>query len=222
MKKTNVILGLILLLVIGALLFGYFSKSDAEKNWKQKDKEQQLQVYFDLTKESILLEEELGETPYITMLRSFKGNKITSGMTKTEALENAAQLIVREEALMWYAKQNHINVTDAEVAKYMKNNVIDQVRNAEGFDRMEEACNKAGMTFEDSIWAYKSSYRSEYIMSQIGDGFSEEMMTDIIADFRESRDFDKVFRIIQNCKNLIESGETDIDALRRADIYFDR
>lgn len=219
MKKVNIILGLALALVIGLLLFSYFSKGDAEKDWAQKTDEQQMQVYFDLTRESILLEEKLGETPYITMLRSFKGNQITSGMTETQALDNAAELIVNEQALIWYAKNNGIEVSDKAVAEYIKTNVIEQVREAEGFDKMEEACNKAGMTFEDSIWAYESSYKSAYIMSQIED-WDDSRMEEIAEAYKASSTYEKEVKIIQNCKNLIEAGETEIDALRRSGIYF--
>lgn len=220
MKKVNIILGLVLALVLGLLLYSYYDKRDAEKDWESQTREQQLQVYFDLTRESILLQEKLGKTPYITMLRSVKGNMITSGMTKEQALENAGELIVAEQALIWYAEEHDIHATDKDVANYIKTYVIEEVKNAEGFDQMEEACHKAGMTFEDSIWAYESSYKSAYIASQI-ENYDEGLMAEITEQYKASDAYRQEAEIIENCRALIAAGETDNDVLRRSGIYFE-
>lgn len=211
----------------GVLLLSSCGKSDEEteaekrqQEWEEQTDEQRLSVYFDLTKESLILKDKLGDTPYITMLRSVRGNMITSGMTKAQALENAEALIVSERALIWYAEENNIKVTDVEVAGYIKNNVINQVREDEAFDKMEEACNKAGITFEDSIWAYEDSYRSAYIISEIPD-FNEKLNAEIIEKFKDSSEYVDIAKIIENCKELIDAGETDIDVLKQEDIYFD-
>lgn len=192
-----------------------------EKEWEQSTENHKLDTYFSLIKESLLLEEELGkDTPYISMLRTTKGNTITGGMSKADAVEEAEYWIILEQAVFWYAEKNGILPTDKEIAEYLNNTIIAEAKEDEGFAQMEKMCNENNLTFADTVWAYENSYRWQYIMEKVSPEYKPELLDGIIADYKETSDYEEVLAIVKNCSNLITAGETEIEVLRKSDIFF--
>lgn len=216
LTKMMLISALVAALMIAAVGCG----NSQEKEWKKSTDEQKLDTYFALIKESMLLEEDLGRnTPYIAMLRSSKGNVISAGMSKADALADAEYWIVLEQAVFWYADKHDISADDREVAEYI-NSHIEKAKQEQGFDQMEEACRKNNLTYSDTVWAYRNSYKWQYIMEKVSEEYKPELLESIIKDYKKTGEYKALLPVLKNCSALIEADETDIKTLKKADIYY--
>ncbi len=196
----------------------------AQQNWSQSSGAQQLEIYCALIKEYMLLIEDLGEdTPYPAMKRSVKGNMMSGGMTQQEALDNAEELLIEEQAVFWCAEQDGCMVTDKEAKIYIKENVLDQLKETEEYARVNAACQKEGITYDDTVWAYEDSYKVDCIASNAGVGSYEELeqfKADAVERFRDSGEYDRYQAVLDVCRSLIEQNVTDRETLKAADIYY--
>ena len=207
-------------------------KSDEEKaakqaqaNWEQATNEQRLSIYCALIKEYMLLIEDLGEdTPYPAMKRSVKGSMMSAGLTQTEAIEQAEEYLITEQAVFWYAEQEGIIVTDDEVKKYIQNNIISKVAEEKDYDTVSKACQEEGISFEDTIWAYESSYKVDLIGEKSGIKSYEEMekyKTEAAEEFKSSDDYVTYKSVLDNCAQLLQDNVTDKETLKKAEIYYE-
>ncbi|MBR5315672.1 MAG: hypothetical protein IKU44_02680 [Firmicutes bacterium] len=224
-QKKSFVLLLILMLAVSCC----GCKTDAEKeadrakkNWAQTTNEDKMSIYCALIKEYMLLTDALGEnTPYPAMKRSVKGSMMSSGLTMDEALENAKQVIIQEQAIFWYGEKVGIVAGDEEVANFIKNNVLVELKASETYEAVDEACNKEGITFEDTIWAYESSYKMQYILKEAGVKSEDEIafVNDLVEDYGETEAYALLMTVLDTCGEFIKVGETDKDVLKSADIY---
>ena len=207
-------------------------KSDAEKaaaqaqaNWNQAGSEQRMSIYCALIKEYMLLVEELGtETPYPSMKRSVKGSMMSSGLTQEEAIEQAEEYLVEEQAVFWRAELDDIIVTDDEVKRYIQENIISKVSSEADYDMVSKACEQEGITFEDTIWAYENSYKMDLIGEKAGIENYDEMETykeESVERFKASDAYGAYKAVLDNCAELIRDNVTDKETLREADIYYE-
>lgn len=221
---------LIAVVLIGLLLISCTAcKSEAEKeadqakeNWEQTTNEGRMSIYCALIKEYMLLVEDFGEnTPYPAMKRSVKGNMMSGGMTQEEAIANAKEVIVKEQAIFWYGEQAGISATDEEVAAYIQENVLAEIQASDDYETVDAACAKEGITFEDTVWAYEDSYKMQYILIQSGVESDKEVafVEDIIEDYRETDEYAALAEVLENCGQLIAAGVTDKDTIRDSAIY---
>ncbi len=197
----------------------------AQANWAQANNEQRMSVYCALIKEYLLLTEDLGKnTPYPAMKRSVKGSMISSGLTQTEALEQAAEYLIEEEAVFWRAAQDNILPGDAEVKQYIQENIISKVAQEENYDAVSKACAKEGITFEDTIWAYENSYKVDLIGEKAGLKSYDELekyKTESVEQFKASAAYGAYKQVLDCCSQLIRDNVTDKETLKAADIYYD-
>lgn len=220
---------LLLLFVLAFCSVG--CKSDAEKeaeqakeNWEQSSSETKMGIYCALIKESMLLTEQLGEdTPYPAMKRSVKGSMMSSGMTQAEALDYAEEQLIAEQAVFWRAEKEGISATDTEVEAYIKENVIDQLKAAEEYESVDEMCAEEGITFEDTVWAYKNTYKMEYIAKQSDvedyEGF-QTYTEESVKEYKQSDAYQAFQSVLDTCRKLIEEDVTDKEILKSSDIYY--
>lgn len=207
-------------------------KSDEEKaakqakaNWEQASNEQRMSIYCALIKEYMLLTEDLGEnTPYPAMKRSVKGSMMSSGLTQAEAISQAEEYLVEEQAVFWRAQQDGIEVSEKQVKAYIQENIIAQVAKEEDYDVVSAACAKEGITFEDTIWAYQSSYKVDLIGEKADIKSYEEMegyKAESVERFKASDAYVAYKVVLDNCAQLIQDNVTDKEALKEADIYYE-
>lgn len=197
----------------------------AQANWEQATNEQRLSIYCALIKEYMLLAEDLGEeTPYPAMKRSVKGSMMSAGLTQTEAIEQAEEYLITEQAVFWYAERNGIIVTDDELKKYIQNNIISKVAEEKDYDTVSKACQEEGISFEDTIWAYENSYKVDLIGEKSSIKSYEEMekyKTEATEQFKSSDDYVTYKSVLDNCAQLIRDNVTDKETLKKAEIYYE-
>ncbi|MBR4020133.1 MAG: hypothetical protein IKI99_02370 [Firmicutes bacterium] len=197
----------------------------AQANWNQASNEQRMSIYCALIKEYMLLVEDLGpETPYPSMKRSVKGSMMSSGLTQSEAIVQAEEYLTIEQAVFWRAEQDGITITDKEVKKYIQDNIISKVAQEEDYDVVSKACEKEGITFEDTIWAYEDSYKADLIGEKAGVKSYEEMeryKAEAVEQFKASDDYAACKVVLDNCARLIRDNITDKETLKAAEIYYE-
>lgn len=197
----------------------------AQANWNQASNEQRMSIYCALIKEYLLLVDDLGEdSPYPAMKRSVKGSVMSSGMTQKEAIHQAKEYLIEEQAVFWRAEQDGIQVTDEEVESYIQENIISKVEQEEDYDVVSKACQQEGITFEDTIWAYKSSYKVDLIGEKAGIENYDDMEAykeEAIKQFEVSSEYDMYMTVLDNCSQLIYENVTDKETLKAADIYYE-
>ena len=227
MKKKYFALFLVFLLFFS--LSGCKSQEEkqaeqAKKNWEQTSYEEKMGIYCALIKEYMLLVEDFGEdTPYPAMRRSVKGSMMSNGMTLEEALAQAEQVLLEEQAVFWYADQENIQVSAEAVKDYIEENVLKELKASETYEQVDGFCQEEGITFEDTIWAYENSYKMECIAKAAGveDAESYAAFKEAAVDAYKSSDAYMEFqRVVENCRSLIEEDITDKDAICKADIYW--
>lgn len=201
------------------------SAAQAQANWNQASHAQRMRIYCALIKEYMLLSDDLGEnTPYPAMKRSVKGEMMSSGLTQEEAITQAQTYLVEEQAVFWRATQEGIMVTDEEVKKYIQQNVISQIAQDENYSAVSKACEKEGITFEDTIWAYQSSYKVEAIGKKAGIKNYDAMETykdEAVEQFKASEAYVSYKKVLDVCAQLIRENVTDKESLKAADIYYE-
>lgn len=225
--KRGLLLLLCVVLILGCCGCKSEEKEEENKigtNWSQTSKEEQMSIYCALIKEYMLLTEDLGkDTPYPAMKRSVKGSMMSSGLTLDEALEQAKEVLIQEEAVFWRSKQDGMEVTDADVKKYMQENVIREIAMDENYDNVSRACEKEGITFEDSIWAYENSYKVELIGMRAGMKDYEELenyKAEAVAQFKKSKDYAEYQKVLETCDKMIRENVTDKEILKKAEIFY--
>ena len=201
------------------------SAAQARANWNQADNQEKMDVYTALIKEYMLLTEDLGKnTPYPAMKRSVKGSMITSGLTQEEAISLAEEYLIREEAVFWQAKEDGIVPTDEEVKVYVRENVIEEVAQEENYDLVSEACEKEGITFEDTIWAYENSYKVDLIGEKAGITNYEDMadyQDEAVKAYKNSDAYKAYEDVLHHCAQLVRDNVTDKETLKAAEIYYE-
>ncbi len=197
----------------------------AQANWNQASNEQRMSIYCALIKEYMLLVEDLGEnTPYASMKRTIKGSMMTSGLTQEEAIAQAEKYLIEEQAVFWRAEQDGIKVTDEEVTSYIQKNVISKVVEEEDYDVVSKACEREDITFEDTVWAYKNSYKVDLIGERAGIENYEDMTgykEESVERFKSSDAYGPYKEILDACAQLIRDNVTDKESLKEADIYYE-
>lgn len=207
-------------------------KTDAEKaaaqaqaNWDQASNEQRMSIYCALIKEYMLLTEDLGEnTPYPAMKRNVKGSMMTGGLTQEAAITQAETYLISEQAVLWKAGQEGIHVTDKEVKSYIQENIISKVVQEEDYDAVSKVCEKEGITFEDTIWAYEDSYKMDLIAEKAGIKDYEEMEAyklEAVEQFKASDAYVSCQAVLDTCAQLIRDNVTDKETLKKAEIYYE-
>ena len=211
-------LALILILILS------FSGCKKSTNWEQTSDETKMSIYCALVKEYMLLVEDLGEdTPYPAMNRNVKGNMLSGGMTQQEALDRAEQVLIEEQAVFWRGEQEGIQSTDDQVAAYIRENVLEELKAMETYDQVDAICHEEGITYEDTIWAYAASYKMEYIAKASGVTNEEEFAAykeEAVTAYKKSAEYADFQKILDNCRSLIEDDVTDKETLKNADIYW--
>jgi len=219
---------LIMVCILAVCLCG--CRSDEEKaakqaqaNWNQASNEQRMSIYCALVKEYMLLVEDLGEdTPYPSMKRSVKGSMMSSGLTQANALEQAEEYLLEEKAVFWRAEQDGIKVSDQDVKAYIQENIISGIVREPDYDVVSKACEKEGITFEDTIWAYKNSYKVDLIGELAGIKNYDEIETykeESVERFKASDEYAAYKAVLDNCAQLIQDNVTDRETLKEAEIY---
>lgn len=207
-------------------------KTDAEKaaaqaqaNWDQASNEQRMSIYCALIKEYMLLTEDLGEyTPYPAMKRSVKGSMMSAGLTQRQAIEQAMEYLIEEQAVFWRAEQDGIKVTADEVKSYIQENIISKVAKEEDYAAVSKACEQEGITFEDTIWAYQDSYKVDLIGERAGLKSYEELekyKEEAVERYKNSEDYTEYTTVLDNCAQLIRDNVTDKETLKKAEIYYE-
>ena len=197
----------------------------AQANWNQTTNEQRVSIYCALIKEYMLLIDDLGgNTPYPAMKRSIKGSMMSSGLTQEEAIAQAVTYLTEEQAVFWRAEQDGIAVSEKDVNAYIQDNIISQVAKEENYDVVSQACEREGITFEDTIWAYKDSYKVDLIGEKAGVKSYEELESykeESVKSFKASEAYASYKAVLDVCAQLIRDNVTEKDALKEADIYYE-
>ena len=224
---------LLLLVLICVLVFCCCScKTDEERaakqaqaNWNQASNEQRMSIYCALIKEYMRLTEDLGEsTPYPAMKRSVKGSMMSAGLTQSQAIEQAIEYLIEEQAVFWRAEQDGIKVTEDEVTSYIQENIISKVAKEEDYAAVSKACEQEGITFEDTIWAYQDSYKVDLIGERAGLKSYEELekyKEEAVERYKNSEDNTEYMTVLDNCAQLIRDNVTDKETLKKAEIYYE-
>lgn len=195
----------------------------AKVNWEKTSDETQMSIYCALIKEYMLLLEDFGDnTPYPSMLRSIKGNMMSGGMTQTEALENAKMMILQEQAVFWYAEQNDISATEKDVETYIRENVLREIQDNDHYEAVDALCAREGITFEDTVWAYKDSYKKNYILNKAGVNAQTqaEFIEKVIEQYCQTEAYTALMQILDNCAELIAENITDKETIKSSEIFF--
>lgn len=221
-----------LVLVCLLAIFCCGCKTDEEKaaeqaqaNWNQASNEQRVSIYCALVKEYMILVERLGEdTPYPAMKRSVKGSMMSDGLTQDEAIEKAKKYLLEEQAVFWRAEQDGVKISDSSLKSYIQQNIISKVAQEEDYITVSKACEKEGITFEDTIWAYKDSYKVDCIKDTVGIKSPEQMeeyKKAALERFKESEEYRDYQEVLETCADLIRKNITNQEDLKEADIYYE-
>jgi len=111
-----------------------------------------------------------------------------------------------------------------EIKSYIQENIISKVAQEEDYDTVSKVCEKEGITFEDTIWAYEDSYKMDLIAEKAGIKDYEEMETykvEAIEQFQASDAYVSCQVVLDNCAQLIRDNVTDKETLKAAEIYYD-
>ena len=139
-----------------------------------------------------------------------------AGESKTEAFEHARYMVIREQAALWYAKEHDIEMTDEKLNRWIikYNALSDHVL-------YQDACEEAGVSYE----AFNRYMQRQYYFLCIIDLASrddERINEDaIVAEYKESTDYKKLDKLLENCAELVRSGEGgDLEQILAADIWY--
>lgn len=235
-RKLVGLIAVFSLMLIAVVIYAYLNSSTAEDLVDVQVKSQ-IEEYFKSQKDNIKLSEKLTKTtPYDSIYGNVKIREL-SGETKNKAIEGAIDDYIEKEAFTWYANENGIVVSDAEVKKHMEA-LIAEAKKADNYAEVEAACNKAGMTYEEFVRKNAELYKVEIIKNILymteydkyksengvvdGEEFNREWMNykeDLISGFKQTEKFEKLQKVINNCVSLIKSNVTDVSEIKNEAIY---
>ena len=102
--------------------------------------------------------------------------------------------------------------------------MISKVAQEEDYDIVSKVCQKEGITFEDTIWAYESSYKVDLIGEKAGIQNYEEMeayKAESVEQFKASDAYLSYQGVLDSCSQLIRDNVTDKETLKAAEIYYE-
>ena len=108
--------------------------------------EERTERYFKLLKEAAAMKDRVSQSLYKGII-----GRMSNGCPEGEAATKAKEDCIRDEALVWYAEEHDIFVTDEELEEYM-DWIIDSLSNpALSDEAYDTALRNAGMTLEERV-----------------------------------------------------------------------
>ena len=187
--------------------------ADMRKNIEESEKAE----YF--VKKLVLLQEMEDffdqKTPYPIFLINAACLE-AAGETEKEALEYAEFSVIREQAVLWYAKENEVEISDERFNKW----IIDY--NAlEDQELYQSACKDAGVSFEVFNRYIQRQYYILCIMDIANKADEKINETAITEEYKKSDDYKKLDKLLKNCEDLVKSRERDdLNKILTADIWY--
>lgn len=204
---------------------------DTTKNADEKDK---LTAFMVLEMERARLRSELGpNSVYPEFYVGVEQEKLT-GKTEPAAIREMENEMVEQEALVWYASSHDLRITDEEARQRMEQ-ALAEVKNADNYAELVEACKAAGTTIEATILENEDFYKKIYMRTNLCDTKHETFMEDqsisekgseeweihwnafvkeTIAAYKETEEFSILAKKITNSKELIHKGITDVTKIK--------
>lgn len=219
-KNSKYLIAVVAICFVALLLFTGQNKDKADKNQEDGNKEAKLiSEYVKIQKYSIDLKKDLkGDTPYGELYYMAK-TYFVKGKDEQEAKAFAENGYVQRAALLKYAAENNITAGEEEVDTFIKNSIEDY-KKEKNHDLVEEACKENGITFEDTIWENRDTYRKNYIISKIPDNKKEGFVKKQVDNYKKSDEYKAEKPVIKQCLKLMftEDG-MNTDKLKSEKIF---
>lgn len=95
-----------------------------------------------------------------------KQKKKIKGKLKTQAIAVAANQFINKKALVEYAQSRGITCTEQEVNDYIRK-IIDYSKDADNFEEIQRLCKDADITYEETYWSNRETYKTDYIIDKL-------------------------------------------------------
>ena len=241
MKKNRTFkAGLILaLLVIAAIIASaVFSQSKTEDTGDiDLLQNRELEAYFLSQKKAMDLEANLdADTPIGSLYASIAYVK-AMGTSEDDATKEAEDLLVEDQAFLWYAEKENFQVSESDLEAYM-NKIISDAKKADNYPVVSAACEKAGMTYDEFVKGNADAYKAAYIKdhfyteeasvySNIHSNSSNEdflaywktYKANVIKQFKKSTNYLSLEKVMNNCVKQIQLNKLSVDELKAKDIF---
>lgn len=171
-------------------------KGEKEETWlcqwdgycgnAQRTVEDGMESHFKLLKKSTDKKDRISKSLYVSIM-----GRISNGYPQGEAITIAKEKCIRDEALVWYAGEHNIYVTDEELEAYLRW-IIDALANpALADEKYDTALRKAGMTEEERVRAEAEGCRVDCIESKLRKTQSiegwDDFEVDVVNRFRHTK-----------------------------------
>lgn len=163
----KVILILISITLIGILIATTHSKNATSHTTSADDGKEYLKTYIQIQKEGIQLTNKLGsDNNYAQIYIDAKTEEKIKGKIKTQAIAVAANQFINKKALVEYAQSRGITCTEQEVNDYIRK-IIDYSKDADNFEEIQRLCKDADITYEETYWSNRETYKTDYIIDKL-------------------------------------------------------
>lgn len=228
---------LVLLVMVAIIASAVFSQSNAGDIDSLQS--QEMEAYFLSQKEAMDLEADLdADTPIGRLYASISYAKAI-GTSEGDATKEAKNLLVEDQAFLWYAEKENFQVSESDVETYM-NKIISDAKSADNYPVVLAACEKAGTTYDEFVKgnadAYKAAFIKDHFYIEEASAYSnthsnqsnedflaywKNYKADVINQFKESTDYLALERAMNNCLEQIQLNKLSVAELKAKDIFLE-
>jgi hypothetical protein len=189
--------------------------------------EKNLNEYTQILKEQVEMQEEIGKEALLPELyRIEKGNEIM-GESENSSINNSVDYLLEREALYNYAVSKGYKVNDDEVNNAIKAEITD-AKSASNYQEIEKACETAGVSFEETMYANFATKQSGLTIDKLyaderAKFLSKNEITDIPVDSDYETEWNSLWdkiteKAVKAFKKTVEYNETKDILKENADI----
>lgn len=229
---------LVLLVIAAIIASAFFSQSKAGDTGDiDLLQNRELEAYFLSQKKAMDLEANLDADTPIGSLYAGIAYAEAMGTSEDDAAKEAKDLLVEDQAFLWYAEKENFQVSESNVAAYM-NKIISDAKKADNYPVVSAACEKAGMTYDGFVkgnaYAYKAAFIKDHFYTEVASAYSnthsnssnenflaywKTYKANVIKQFRKSTNYLSLERVINNCIKQIQLNKLSVDELKAKDIF---
>lgn len=167
-KKRSVLVILLLVIAVGIVVITSVNTTASED-----EQGPALATMYKIQSESFQLAEALnGQSPYPQMYTHAQALTAFKGASPEEAAKEAANSYMERKALVWYARRQGIETTEAEFEQYL-DHLIETVKATDDFPKLSAACAEAGLTAEDLYRKNREYYRDDFIIGKLYESWTK-------------------------------------------------
>ena len=166
MKSKKILLLCVCIIIISILFLIIVSASKPDGDNQKSDNKEVLNSFVQLQIGKFERQNVLGSSStYPDFWYNVNLGEMTGESNKTN-IKDAKMQIIETEAICYYAEQNGIIVTDAEIQEQIEN-IILEGKEADNYKEIEAACESAGISFEEIVNKNKSYYIKQIYVDKV-------------------------------------------------------